>query len=248
MVTGRFDVEQVSDTGPVKKMNEDCGTVLCHDEGGNSVVLVAVADGVGGLTHSEVASRMAIEGIEGWWSTIDWAVVPKADEMMSGLHKAVESINENILRFNQKKSLHSGTTLTVLLLQAEGYQIFHVGDSRVYHIKNGIWGGMEQLTKDHSVLMPKEVNGNIRMKSYLTDCIGFKADFEYQRCSGIFKTKDYFLVCTDGIYKTLKSQEIIKTVRSRRHKIAQACNSLMEQAVHKGETDNMTVSVVRIIN
>lgn len=248
MITYKFDVDRISDAGNVKQVNEDSYVVLRHDAMTNSCVLVAVADGVGGLDHGEIASSMAVEALEKWWDTIDWAVMPSLDVLMERLSSAMQNANDDIFRVNMKKAIQSSTTLTALLLAEEGYRIFHVGDSRVYRIENGLFGGVEQLTEDHSRLMPKMVNGQTVLKPFLTECLGYKTHFEHQELGGTCQAGDMFLVCTDGIYKTIEEKDIGKIVKRQKNKVDKACYDLVTQAKGNGEKDNLTAAVVRIIN
>lgn len=248
MITYRFDVDCKTDPGTVKKVNEDTCTVLRHDALASSCALVAVADGVGGLDHGEIASTMAMDALEQWWNQIDWASMPSLGALMASMAESIQGVNDDILRMNMKKSITSSTTLTALLLAEEGYRIFHVGDSRVYRIEAGLFGDIEQLTKDHSKLMPKVVDGATVLKPYLTDCLGYKAQFEHQALAGTYQPGEMYLVCTDGIFKTIKEKEIGKIVRRKKRNVDKACYDLITKAKSNGEKDNLTAAVVRIFN
>ena len=222
--------------------------VLRHDALANSMILVAVADGVGGLDHGEVASSMAVGALEKWWNEIEWTGMPKLDELMPDLIRCVKDANGEICRRNAAKSVQSCTTLSVLLMSEEGYRIFHVGDSRIYCIGDGIFGAIQQLTNDHVKLMPKQVDGATIMKAYLTDCVGIQAKFQYQQVSGSYQQGEIYLVCSDGVYKTLSEKDIGKIVRRHKNKVDVACHDLIAKAKENGETDNLTAAVVRIFS
>lgn len=248
MITYKFDVDRISDAGNGREVNEDSYLVLRHDAMVNSCVLVAVADGVGGLAHGEIASSMAVEALEKWWEKIDWTAMPRLDDLMASMTGAMKGTNNDIFHLNTKDASKSGTTLTVLLLSEDGYRIFHVGDSRVYRIGKGMFGNIEQLTIDHSQRMPKVVDGATIMKTYLTECLGYKPQFEHQELAGTHRPGELFLVCTDGIYKTIGEKDIGKIVRRKKNKVHKACYDLISQAKKNGERDNLTAAVVRIIN
>lgn len=248
MITYKFDVDRISDAGSVKEINEDSYVVLRHDALANSCVLIAVADGVGGLDHGEIASSMAVEALEKWWNKIDWATMPDLDALAADMAKRIQAVNDDIFRVNMKKAIQSSTTLTVLLIAEGGYRIFHVGDSRVYRIEPGMFGGVEQLTIDHTKLMPKVVDGATVMKPYLTDCLGYKPRYEHQALSGTYQPGEMYLVCSDGIYKTIDEKDIGKVVRRQKGNVDKACFDLITRAKSNGEQDNLTAAVVRIIN
>lgn len=248
MITYKFDVDRITDPGNVKTINEDCCIVLEHDHLASSVVLVAVADGVGGMDHGEIASSMVCEALQQWWDKIDWASRQGLDALMKSMSECIEQANEAIFRANTKKGIQSCTTLTVLLLAHEGYRIYHVGDSRIYHIDAGMFGKIQALTEDHTKLMPKEVDGQTVMKPYLTECVGLQTRFQHQETGSTFEPGEIFVVCSDGIYKTIPDKEIGKIVRRQKSDVDKACYDLIVKAKNNGETDNLTAAVVRIIN
>lgn len=248
MVTYKFDVDCVSDAGLVKPVNEDSYAVLRHDALENSAVLVAVADGVGGLDDGERASSAVVDALEQWWHQIDWAAMPGIDNLMQELIKCVNDANSEIYESSRKKGRKSGTTLSALLFKDECYQIFHVGDSRIYCVGKGLAGNITTLTEDHSSLLPKVVNNETIMRPVLTECIGYRQSFSYQQTAGKYQTGEIYIVCSDGIFKTLQDKKIGKTVQWQRNNVKKACRSLIAKAKNNKETDNLTAAVIRIIN
>lgn len=241
-----YDVAAGTNIGTVKPANEDSHIVLTRNAGGQTHVLIAVADGISGLQNGKAASQLTIKAIENWWQANHTALFSDSSAVMAQLAVCVKAANDEIYRENQKAGTSSGTTLSVLLALAGTYSIFHVGDSRVYALGNGLLASVKQLTTDHTKLMPKEINGTVVMKAYLTDCIGYQPDFNYQQLSGSYAPGTAFLVCTDGIYNTLNQAAIKKALRSRATP-ENACKSLIEKAIANGEKDNLTAAILRIL-
>lgn len=244
----RFEAAQLSDVGTTRTVNEDSCTLLQRETQTGSVLLAAVADGVGGLAQGENASAMAIEAIETWWDAVDWSSAPTLDKLLQDLAQCVQNANMEIYRAATQAGKRTGTTLSVFLLANDGYFLYHVGDSRIYKISGGMFNSVEQLTTDHVTVQPKIVGDTTIMKSFLTDCLGYAPSFKSQQEAGQHKAGDVYLVCSDGIYKTLPDKTIGKLVRKQKSNIERACHDLIEQAKANGETDNLTALVVKIIN
>lgn len=247
MLSIKFEADVISDAGNVKQVNEDSGLVLHYQNMANNALLVVVADGVGGMGHGEVSSHMLTQALGAWWEAIDWGSQPELDTLFRGLETRIQQINEQVLAYNFANSIHSSTTATALLLSGTGYRIFHVGDSRVYRLKPGLWVNAELLTQDHTKILPKEIKGKVILKPYLTDCIGHKAVFASQLVAGTCQAGDAFLVCSDGIYKTVAVKEIAKIMGRRKKPVTKICGELVALAKNNGEKDNLTAAVVRII-
>lgn len=246
MLTYHFDADGLTDAGTTRPVNEDSCTILRHDALANSAVLLAVADGVGGLPEGENASAEAIRQLKAWWEGIDWPSMPTMDELFAELAPLAERVNQSILRLAREKGVKCGTTLSVLLLKDDSYRFFHVGDSRIYQLPVGLFGNLVQLTEDHTQKMPKQVEGAIMTKTYLTECLGYKERFRYQQGQGSLKTGELFLVCSDGAYKKHEEAQLGKMLRREKKRLDMACFDIIDRAKTKCETDNLTALAVRI--
>lgn len=126
-----------SDTGPVKKRNEDfyfCK--LIADADGHDFTMVAIADGMGGYQGGDTASQIAIETLNQWWEKHIHKFLKKRDvlpKLIKEMTQLCKKMNEELLRFGTK----IGTTLSILILYKGRYAICHVGDSRIYQFKGG---------------------------------------------------------------------------------------------------------------
>ncbi|MEK3887591.1 PP2C family protein-serine/threonine phosphatase [Bacillus sp. FSL K6-3431] len=126
-----------TDTGPIKKRNEDYYFIKTdEDMDGQELMLVAIADGMGGYQAGDVASQIAVKMLDQWWSKNIKKFLKKKNclqKMVKEMNRICININQKLLQFGPK----IGTTLSVLILYKGNYAICHVGDSRIYQINGG---------------------------------------------------------------------------------------------------------------
>src|SRR5690349_1049916 len=135
-----IDFFQLTDTGPVREGNEDAIAVWSHDDG----LVFAVADGLGGHASGEVASNLALEVI-----TRETTNAPRTWQVSKRLRRAVQEAN---LALHGKsiavpELAGMATTLTATAVVGDTITTAHVGDSRLYMVRDG---EITQLTKDHT--------------------------------------------------------------------------------------------------
>ncbi|HXC25499.1 MAG TPA: protein phosphatase 2C domain-containing protein, partial [Gemmatimonadaceae bacterium] len=173
-----FAVAAGSDVGRVRKGNEDSYYADANEHRG----LFIVADGMGGHAAGEVASHMTVGIISGDLAELNDLENAHAFELVSEtLRHANEAVFERTLLEKDKYGM--GTTASVLVLADERFIIGHVGDSRIYLLRNG---ELRQLTHDHSVVQeqldagvitPQEAR-NHRQSNVITRCIGMEYHVE----------------------------------------------------------------------
>ncbi len=242
----RFDVWGISDVGAVKTVNQDAFLYKVVNAGGSYAAMLAVADGIGGLQAGETASAIAVYHLGNWWETAFRKYYPSPEMLQESLLVAAQKINQDVLALSAKNGVKMGTTLDVLLLHQGYYYLLHVGDSRIYLLPKGK-GDVQQLTEDHSRFVPQEAtDGTIRGRYMLTSCLGYSETFSFAQTSGQLHGKDCFLVCSDGVYKTLSAGQIGKIVQKEKGRMQSACASLISAAKMMGETDNITAVSVRV--
>lgn len=242
-----FEVASATQTGAGKQANEDCAFCAgAQLEDGSQAVVLAVADGVGGLQGGHIASAAVIAGIETWWrQTALWPLLQQGDVARAlGLH--VQALNDELYRHGQEAGFQMGTTLTTLVLWRGGYHTFHVGDSRAYRITQGFAASCHQLTQDQVAKVPREKDGKIVYKTVLTDCIGNKPTFSFLASKGVVTAKESYLVCSDGVYKRLKNEQIARIVRKNKGAAQAAGRALVAAAQAGGETDDITAVVAKV--
>ncbi len=175
--------------------NEDSLVIQEAETKNGTVLLIAVCDGIGGLSEGETASGYVAEMLIVWFYK---ELLPMVERKKSrktvykSFVKMLYETDENLKAYGRKKKIKSGTTMTALFLFRSHYFLFSIGDSRAYRMKRR-W---KLLTKD-------EAEGNA-----LTHCIGVgRWEKPQWKCRKI-RGKTGFLLCTDGFYKKVTAEEI----------------------------------------
>ena len=236
----------LSDIGLKREKNEDNWNIVL-DAAENPIGFI-IADGMGGHLAGEEASRIAVEEMS---SMILKCVSPDmdADSLKKLVFEHIKIINNRILDFSDKNlsGLKSGTTLTAGIILKKKLYIIHIGDSRIYRIRNG---KLDRLTQDHSYVAELLKGGLISSdeanhhpdRNQLTRALGFRDHYLPDFYSEPLLPRDSLIFCTDGLYEDVEDEEILKTVlHEPREAVVQ---SLVEKAKNHGGNDNITVIVV----
>ncbi len=228
--------------GKVRKKNEDC---FLAEELSPGIYLFIVADGMGGHMAGEVASSLACKIIR------EEVGKNPGENPLPLLLSAFEKANEVVFKEGKKASftMGMGTTLTVLYLRGNKAFIAHVGDSRVYMLKEGKF---LKLTKDHSLVEKLLMNGSISpeeaknhpKKNILYESVGVLGEVHPQLVGPIHLEGDEtFLLCSDGLTFHLSDEEIKEIVQE--NPPAEAVKKLIRIANERGGKDNITVITVK---
>jgi protein phosphatase len=219
-----------------RRVNQDAVLVASLPGGAE---LIAVADGMGGLSAGEVASSRALEVLR--------------DSLVAGqdLTSAVRLANLEVYQqaCANPEFEGMGTTLVGLLRQRDEYLVANVGDSRAYRIDES---GIQQLTEDHSFLAEALRSGRISAeearnspwRNAITRALGTEAELEVD-CFGPFNAHEPHAVvlCTDGIYRVLSDDELYKMILSSAQ-LDDAVRTLAAAAYDAGSNDNISVALV----
>jgi len=198
--------------------------------------LVAVADGMGGHAAGEVASRIALD------------TLTDAVEQRRGLGEAFQLANERVHDMAREPGKQGmGTTLVAVLVEGAQYTVANVGDSRVYLVSTD---GIRRLTEDHSFVAEAMKRGQSEAeamatpwKDALTRSIGTEEDVEADVTGPYPLPADSaFLICSDGLYKTLSDNEI-RDIFLKSSGAEGAAQSLVAAAFEAGSDDNISVAI-----
>jgi protein phosphatase len=224
----------LSDRGLRREANEDA---YAYDP---DLDLFLVADGMGGHAAGEVASQTAVDAITAKIRELlaDDDLTPLRDARgypcigARRLLIAVEHANDEIFRIAKANENQRGMGTTVAALHfSEGYaNLCHVGDSRIYRIREG---RIEQLTEDHAVA------ANVLSRALGTEPM-VEATWRVEPVS----PGERFVLCTDGIHGLVKDDEILGIVERNWEDCAAACAELVALANERGGRDNSTALVV----
>lgn len=244
----------VSDIGRVRKTNEDA---FVADLG---VALFCVADGMGGHDAGEVASALAIESITAFIRrsardpdfTWPYGIDRELSYDANRLRTAVQLANRRIFRAAERNHDYTGmgTTTVSALVSGERMSVAHVGDSRLYLIRDG---AIHRLTDDDSwaatILAqdPRLKATDIArhpMRNVLTNVLGARDQVEVHMSEHNLEPGDIVLLCSDGLHGVLED-DTLAAIASSEPDVDQATRRLVEAAIAGGSRDNVTALVVR---
>lgn len=245
-----------TDIGLGRSTNEDSFAVYDTPTDGSisarQTTLFAVADGIGGHTCGDIASKLACRQLKRLFD--GRALEFDATGFARWIEKLIFDIDKDIRRKGDEGDPgceHMGTTLSVLLLTQSFGVIAHVGDSRIYRLRNGRLG---QLTCDHTFVQEMIDEGELSpehaaahpFRNVLTRAVGTGEPLE-KVDTGILthRSKDRYLLSSDGLH-TVISKEDIAAVIHRHSGPERAGKALLDRALQAGGKDNITGIVIHI--
>jgi len=250
----RMTSVSISDVGRKRKSNED--SYYASDEQG----LYVVADGMGGHAAGEVASHTAVQTIEEFiklTSTdqeITWPFGLDETLSLSGnrLKTAIRYANRRLLDATRERSDYEGMATTVVAVLGEGRRanIAHVGDSRVYLIREG---ALTRLTSDHSWVNEQVLSGLIDLeqarthplRNVVTRALGGKEDLQVDLQVLELADRDLLLLCSDGLTSMVSDEEILGILQASGDDMQEASRELIAAANRSGGEDNITAVLIR---
>lgn len=237
-----------SDKGTVKTINEDAYIFRVKHIGDSAYGVFAVSDGISGLECGEVASSYIMSALDKWWhrNIGNKEEISVISENLISLEKCICETNDELIRYGKGQGNKCGATLSILFIYDNKGFIFHTGDSRIYCLSKKVIGyNFIQLTEDHTKHVAKNTQNGIIKKNYLTECIGAKENFLIFRTEIEISKNNVFLICSDGIYKSLTEGQIVK-ILSKKYSLSEICRHLVFNAIKNGETDNITAVAATI--
>lgn len=201
----------------------------------NDFYVFGVADGIGGHTGGEYASKIAI-------GELRESIKRKGEH---GLKESFEKANSTIIRENERKNSNMGTTLVACVVKEKTgrYIVANVGDSRAYIFNETIW-----KTRDHNLVQELVIKGVINkeealnhpQKNVVTRALGLEKDVE----TDVYNLREgtlTILLCSDGLSDYVNDEEIAKI--AKRYNPKMACNKLVKTALENGSKDNITIII-----
>jgi len=235
----------------VRALNEDA-VAVDGDYG-----IAVVADGIGGHRAGEVASRMALDIIIERLRT-------KVQHFRAGarqpspLHFAEQIVNEanraiHTAARRQPGCAGMGTTLAMALFYKESAALLHVGDSRIYRLRDG---RLQALTQDDSLLHDQIELGMISAEDakgshnrhLVTQALGIDSNVTLHAQEVDVQLGDVFLLCTDGLSDLAEADDIELIIDSLKTNLPLAASTLAQLANDNGGYDNISLALVRILD
>lgn len=230
----QINIGQVSEAG-LRERNEDYFGAVTPDAEllATKGALLAVADGVGGNAGGREAAEMTVRGL-----LTDYYATPETWGASIALDKVLTALNHWVQSHAGRHRDMAGmaTTLSVLVLRGTHYTLAHIGDSRIYRLRDG---QLQQLTTDHVWDRPD-------MKHVLKRAIGLDQQLQMDYAEGELRADDVFAIMTDGVWEPL-GQKTIHEILQLYNSPQMAADELVKQALTGGGQDNATVQVVRIM-
>lgn len=248
-----FEIASCTDPGIVRAHNEDS---IAADAANGLVVL---ADGMGGYNAGEVASGIATTVIttETARALANLRLQQEQDRKLATerlVREQVLKANTSIYQAAQSQPQYAGmgTTLVMCLFYDNRVMIAHLGDSRVYRLRDDVF---MQVTRDHSLLQEQIDSGLItreqakhaQHKNLVTRALGIDPTVEPEIHDYDAKPGDVYLLCSDGLCDMVSDEDIGLTVQALGANLKLAAQQLVQMANDNGGRDNVSVILVRIL-
>jgi serine/threonine protein phosphatase PrpC len=221
--------------------------------------IYVVCDGMGGQAAGEVASKIAVDTMLAYFREAGanrkypppLRIYDGLSPHTNALANAIQQANRSVYQAAAEDSSRSGmgSTLTAVLVEGPVYSIAHVGDSRIYLLRQD---SIQQLTADHSLVMEQVRMGLItpeqaqhsNIQNIIIRALGSEDTVEPDLSELHAEAGDIVLLTTDGLTRHLNDEKILE-LTSQRPSLRQACNALIDEAKNCGGQDNITCLMLR---
>jgi len=235
--TLKVSIGQYSTAG-VKQQNQDFHGVYLPE--GHVLkqkgIACVIADGIGSSNVSHLAAETAVGSfLSDYYSTSDaWSTQTSAERVIRATNSWLYAQTQQSQgRFDKDRGYVC--TLSALILKQQQAHIFHVGDSRIYRIRDH---EIELLTHDHRVWLSSR-------EHYLSRALGadYRIEIDYRNIE--LKEKDIFLLMTDGVYEFVTDQQLLDLTLIDGD-LNQLAKAFVEKALEQGSDDNLSLQVIRV--
>jgi len=234
-----------TDVGKVRQMNQDYFNV--SEEANYSLYILA--DGMGGYTGGEIASKLATECVADYIKENFDSTGKNKEEILELIRSTMEFAN-NVVFDKAKHEMNleqMGTTLEICLIYNNRAYIGHIGDSRIYRIRKDI---IRKLTTDHSYVQKLVKDGTITKeeadhhpkKNMLMKALGCEPIIEPDVMVKGFLKNDIILMCSDGLTNMVDEQKIYNVVTNN---FENGAKELINLANQNGGYDNITIITIK---
>jgi len=229
-----ISVGQFSDAG-AKPANEDSIGLHVPDEPmlTNKGMVAVIADGMSAAADGAKASQVCVHNfLTDYFSTPDsWSVKTSALKILSALNRWLYGQGHSV--YGSSTGLVS--TLSALVLKSSSAHIFHVGDTRIFLLRDG---DLQTITRDHRT----HTGG----RDFLTRAMGIELALEVDHQVVAVQPGDTFLMTTDGVHEWIPDRDIKKILIDLADDLIGACRSLAQTARRNGSNDNLTAQAFTV--
>ncbi len=237
----RVEVVCLSDIGTKKKTNQDR---LLARQINPTLQLFAVIDGLGGQPGGEEAAETALATFSGF--------TPTKTEYTVQLTELLRQANAAIIaRGDADPALYNmGATATLLLTAGNHAHWAHIGDCRLYHVRDGL---LNQITADHNLAwelfesddISAEERQHHKFNQFLCQCLG-EDDIEPESGDFTLATGDIVLLCTDGIHTMLSEEQITRIITAEKA-LENRADNLLTAALEAEGNDNISLILLQFL-
>jgi PPM family protein phosphatase len=242
----RLIVGAATDPGPVREQNEDAvyhNVIEDPRDPDAEMLLLAIADGMGGYQRGEVASQMAIDALVERFSNAD------TDDIVLMIKQAFRQANERIFADGSAEGEHNmmGTTLVACVTHGNEIAIGNVGDSRAYLLRAN---ALTQISNDHSLVAEQVAMGAMTQaeareshhKNIITRALGHRQRVDVDIFELTLLPEDRLLLSTDGLHDYIDEDEMVRYLLEMTPE--DAAKTMVRRAIEGGSTDNVTALCV----
>jgi protein phosphatase len=246
-LTEQIDIQietvAISDTGKMRDKNEDYFGYLSGEFG----YLFVICDGMGGAVGGDIASKTAVDTILSHFDSVAKYCVPYKE-----LRAAFSRANSRIRQIASENPVYQGmgSTVVATLVQGDQAVVAHLGDSRIYLLRNK---KLYRLTKDHSLVQTLIEKKQLKaskaalheQRHIITKALGPVANVSAEVSNSIqLYNDDILLLCTDGLITEVPEKDIRSIIK--KNSLERAAELLIDAANAYGGLDNITLQLVRI--
>lgn len=251
---GKIEIKGLTDVGSVRDHNEDAISTS------ETLGLTVLADGMGGHRGGEVASAITV-------STVLETLTKRLKKIKDGgvtdeetgysvesiaVHESVALANSSVFDASSKNNQYRGmgTTIVVLLFYDNRFTVAHVGDSRLYRLRDGT---LEQITRDHSLMQelidrgfytPEQARKSLN-KNLVTRAIGIEESVQIDIQEDVTQIGDIYMLCSDGVTDMIEDELIHDILKANSKNLQQAASEIIRESNKHGGKDNISVILAR---
>jgi protein phosphatase len=252
---GKLLLHGKTDVGLMRDHNEDA--IGCDE----NIGLAVLADGMGGHRGGEMASAITVSTVlESVTEKIKKIKPGEADEETGysleslAVHEAVALANKNVHDSSEANAQYRGmgTTVVVTLFYDDRFTVAHVGDSRLYRLRDA---ELEQITRDHSLMQelidrgfytPEQARNSLN-KNLVTRAIGIDKNVQIDVQEDIAMVDDIYLLCSDGVTDMIEDELIKTAMLDNKDDLEKAASEIIRLANEHGGKDNISALLVKPI-
>jgi len=252
---GKILLHGQTDVGSVRDHNEDA--IGCDE----NIALAVLADGMGGHRGGEMASAITV-------STVLESITEKIKNIKTGetdaetgysaeslvVHDAIALANTNVHDSSEANAQYRGmgTTVVVAMFYDNRFTVAHVGDSRLYRLRDN---ELEQVTRDHSLMQelidrgfytPEQARNSLN-KNLVTRAIGIDANVQIDVQEDVAMVDDIYLLCSDGVSDMIEDSLIETAMIENSDNLEKAATEIIRLSNEYGGKDNISALLIKPI-